>query len=314
MPVLQGIGNIGLSRARFPDCKRGTSEQRGRRAKAQFKVHLSRPASQLSLLTFGVLSALFPGLFDFAQSPARSARQCRDMETEHGHTPAEIAQRLRRRDSGSHLKDVIYGAIDGTVTTFAIVAGVEGAGLSTSVILALGAANILADGFSMAAGNFAGTRAELEDRNRTIEVEKNHLKEHRTGELEELRQILQLRGLEGDVLDQATRSISKDEARWIDLMLVDEYGLSRTVPNPGRAALATFLAFLAAGAVPLLPFVLGAADAFEISIIATLCTFFLIGAARSRWSLAPWWRSGLETLLIGAVAAAIAYLVASLFR
>lgn len=235
------------------------------------------------------------------------------METEHGHTPAEIARRLQRRDGGSYLKDVVYGAIDGTVTTFAIVAGVEGAGLSTGVILALGAANVLADGFSMAAGNFAGTRAELEDRNRTIEVEKRHLTEHRSGELEELRQILELRGLTGEVLEQATRAISKDEARWIDLMLVDEYGLSRTAPNPRRAALATFVAFLAAGSVPLLPFVLGAAQAFEVSIVATGCTFFLIGAAKSRWSLAPWWRSGLETLLIGAVAAAIAYLVASLF-
>ena len=166
----------------------------------------------------------------------------------------------------------------------------------------------------MAAGNFAGTRAELDDRKRVVAVERRHLKDHRDGEREELRQILRMRGLEGEVLDLATEAISKDEDRWLDLMLTDEYGLSRSVPNPRKSALATFAAFLMAGVIPLLPFVLGLEGAFTISIYSTALTFFLIGALKSRWSLAPWWRSGAETLLIGATAAAIAYLVASLFR
>lgn len=236
------------------------------------------------------------------------------MADEHGHSPDEVAERLSRRNDSNHLKDMVYGGIDGGVTTFAIVAGVEGAGLSPSVIIALGVANILADGFSMAAGNFAGTRAELDDRRRIISVEKRHLRDHRKGELEELRQILEIRGLSGDVLDQAVQAISADESRWLDIMLTDEYGLSRSEPNPSRAALATFGAFLAAGAVPLSPFVLGLSDAFSVSIVATGITFFLIGALKARWSLTRWWKSGLETLAIGATAAVIAFLVASLFR
>jgi len=236
------------------------------------------------------------------------------MADDHGHTPDEVSERLSRRNDSNHLKDMVYGGIDGAVTTFAIVAGVEGAGLSPNVIIALGIANILADGFSMAAGNFAGTRAELDDRKRIISVEKRHLRDHRKGELEELRQILEIRGLSGDVLDQAVQAISADEGRWLDIMLTDEYGLSRSEPNPSKAALATFGAFLAAGAVPLFPFVIGLNDAFFVSIIATGITFFLIGALKARWSLAAWWKSGLETLAIGATAATIAYLVASLFR
>ncbi|SFR09488.1 VIT1/CCC1 transporter family protein [Poseidonocella sedimentorum] len=236
------------------------------------------------------------------------------MTDEHGHTPTQIAERLARRNTGTQLRDIVYGAIDGAVTTFAIVAGVEGAGLSHGVILALGAANILADGFSMAAGNFAGTRAELDDRRRVLDTERRHLRDHRAGELEELRQILQQQGLSGDILDGATEAISHNEERWIALMLTEEYGLARDAPRPIRAALTTFLSFLCAGIVPLLPFVLGLANAFVISVVSTLAVFFLIGAAKSRWSLAPWWRSGLETFLIGSSAAAIAYLVASLFR
>ena len=236
------------------------------------------------------------------------------MRTDHSHTPDAISARLQRRDDSAHLKDMVYGAVDGAVTTFAIVAGVEGAGLSHNVILALGAANILADGFSMAAGNFAGTRAELDDRRRVAAVEERHIEEHREGEIEELRQILRLRGLEGEVLEDAVSAISQDKAKWIDLMLTDEYGFSRSEPNPRKSALATFVAFLAAGVVPLIPFVFGMDNPFTISIFATGLTFFLIGAAKSRWSPLPWWRSGAETLLIGALAASIAYLVASLFN
>ncbi len=84
-------------------------------------------------------------------------------------------------------------------------------------------------------------------------------------------------------------------------------------PNPLRAATATFAAFLVAGIVPLAPFLFGIDDAFPVSIGLTLAVFAGIGAAKSHWSLAPWWRSSLETLLIGGTAALIAYLVGSLF-
>lgn len=236
------------------------------------------------------------------------------MSNEHCHSRQDIAQRLSNVDQGNYLKDMIYGGVDGAITTFAIVAGVEGAGLSHNIIVALGIANILADGFSMAASNYSGTKAELDDRKRIIEIEKLHIRDHRDGELEELRQILELRGLSGDVLDRATAEISSKEDKWIEFMLTDEHGLSRAAPHPVRAALATFAAFLIAGSVPLLPFVLGMASAFQTSVVATMMTFFLIGSGKSRWSLSKWWWSGGETLLIGGVAALIAYSVGGLFH
>ncbi|MGB5865796.1 MAG: VIT1/CCC1 transporter family protein [Sulfitobacter sp.] len=236
------------------------------------------------------------------------------MKQDHGHTRPEIAARLSAGPHNSHLKDMIYGGIDGAVTTFAIVAGVEGAGLPHTIIVALGLANILADGFSMAASNYSGTKAELDDRKRIIETEERHITEHPEGEREELRQILQLRGLSGDVLDEATQAIAMQRDKWINIMLTDEYGLTRDNPNPLRAAITTFGAFLVAGAVPLFPFVLGLPNAFATSILATMLTFFMIGAGKSRWSLAKWWWSGAETLLIGGVAALLAYGVGGLFH
>lgn len=236
------------------------------------------------------------------------------MATEHGHTASEVAARLADGKRGSHLKDVIYGGIDGAVTTFAIVAGVEGAGLSPTIIIVLGVANILADGFSMAAGNYSGTKADLDDRRRLRAVEHNHIRTYPDGEREELRQILALRGLSGQVLEDATKAIAEDHEKWVDLMLTDEYGLSPNDPAPLSAALATFVAFLLAGIVPLLPFILSLPHPFMTSILATGLVFFAIGSGKSRWSLAPWWRSGLETLAIGSTAAFIAYLVGSLFQ
>lgn len=232
---------------------------------------------------------------------------------EHGHAPRDVAARLALARRPSHLRDVVYGGIDGAVTTLAIVAGVEGAGLSPRVIVALGVANVLADGFSMAAGNFAGTRAEAEETARLRAVEERHIDLAPEGEREELWQILAAKGLSGADLDRAGTAIARNRRAWIELMLTDEYGVSPATPAPLRAALATFGAFLLAGMVPLTPFLLGMPAAFEVSIVATMAVFALIGAARSRWSLRAWWQTALETLAIGGVAAAIAFSVGRLF-
>ena len=236
------------------------------------------------------------------------------MELEHGHSEEEIAERVAGPGRQSYLKDLVYGAIDGTVTTFAIVAGVEGAGLSSGVIIALGLANVLADGFSMAAANYTGTKAELDDIRRLRDREKRHIEIHPDGERAELRAILATKGLSGETLEAATDAIAGNRKVWIDMMMEGEYGLSATDPHPLRAAVATFLAFLAAGIIPLLPFFFGAEDAFAVSSVLTAGVFFAIGALKSFWSLTPWWRSGLETLLIGGVAAGIAFGVGTLFH
>ena len=233
---------------------------------------------------------------------------------EHEHDAASIRARLTAPARQSYLKDGVFGAIDGAVTTFAIVAGVVGANLSLKVIIALGIANVLADGFSMAAGNYSGTKAELEDAKRLRAVEEKHIQLVPDGERAELREILSQKGLTGDVLDAATAAIAEKRDIWVDMMLVEEYGLSPVDPHPMRAAIATFAAFLAAGMVPLLPYLLGLPNPFMMSIYATGLTFFVVGTIKAKWSLSPWWRSGFETLAIGGAAAVIAYGVGTMFR
>jgi VIT1/CCC1 family predicted Fe2+/Mn2+ transporter len=224
----------------------------------------------------------------------------------------ELPDAPRGPERGSYLSDTVYGALDGAVTTFAIVAGVAGAGLSPRVIVALGLANVLADGFSMAAGNYSGTKAERDDIARLRQLAEERARTDPAGERRVLRTILSRKGLSGRLLEEATDAVAADREAHVEMILVDGHGLSPVEPHPFRSALATFVAFLAAGMVPLVPFLFGAAAAFQTSIWLTAAVFFAIGALKSRWSLAPWWRSGLETLAIGGVAAIIAYGVARL--
>jgi VIT1/CCC1 family predicted Fe2+/Mn2+ transporter len=92
-------------------------------------------------------------------------------------------------------------------------------------------------------------------------------------------------------------------------MMAEEHGQPSVLRTPWKAALGTFVAFLACGLIPLLPFVIGVRDASGLSLAATALVFFGIGSAKSRWSMAAWWRSGLETLMVGLGAAALAFAV-----
>ncbi|WP_226623030.1 VIT1/CCC1 transporter family protein [Alloyangia pacifica] len=223
------------------------------------------------------------------------------------------ASDLPQPDGHGRLRDVVYGAIDGSVTTFAIVAGVAGAELSPYIILALGFANVLADGFSMAAGNYSGTKAELDDLRRLQQLERRRIASEPETARRDLRRQLARQGLSGEVLEAAAAQIASDPAHWSRQLLAGDHGLSEIDPQPMRAALATFAAFLAAGLVPMLPFVLALENALATATGLTMASFFAIGAYKSRWSLTPWWRSGLETMAIGGVAAGLAFAVGRLF-
>jgi VIT1/CCC1 family predicted Fe2+/Mn2+ transporter len=167
----------------------------------------------------------------------------------HGHEPDGL-----RGLAEHYLKDLVYGANDGIITTFAVVAGVAGAQLDARIVLILGFANLLADGFSMGASNFLSIRS-----------------------------------------DEAVRKGA---------------GLAVLEPFPGRHSVATFAAFVVVGCVPLLSYIVVSTPApFLTAVLLTLATLFVVGAARSLVTHARWWWSGLEMLLVGSAAAAVAYAV-----
>lgn len=220
----------------------------------------------------------------------------------------------------SYLRDFVYGAIDGTVTTFAVVTSIAGAGLNPEIVIVLGMANLLGDGFSMAASNYLGTRTEQQLRDRARAMEKRHIRIEPDGEREEIRQIFAAKGFEGEDLERAVKIITSDEQRWIDTMLVDELGISLESPNAFKAAATTFFAFFLVGLLPLMAFLYGlitpveSSSLFFVSTLMTAAAFFLVGTAKSLFVDQKWYWSGLETLTIGGVAAALAYIVGLMLK
>lgn len=160
-----------------------------------------------------------------------------------------------------HIGDLVFGANDGIVTTFAVVSGAGGASLGPGVVIILGLANLFADGFAMGAGNYLGMRSEQDYQ----------------------------RSVGGPVREGRVHAV-------------------------GHGA-AIFAAFLAAGSVPLLPFFFIPTDhTFLASSVATAITLFIVGSLRTLVTRARWFVSGLEMLLIGSVAAMVAYLVGRSLR
>jgi vacuolar iron transporter family protein len=229
------------------------------------------------------------------------------MQLEHSHTQQAIHDRLAQGYRSNYLRDCIYGGIDGAVTTFAIVAGVVGANLSPSVVLILGFANLVADGFAMAAGNYSGTKADRDDYDRVLGVERRHIAVEPEGEREEIRQIFAGKGFAGDNLDRVVEVITSDPALWVTTMATEEYGLSPTLRSPLLAATSTFTAFIVCGCVPLASYLY--TGGLIACVAATGATFFGVGAVKSLWSAAGWLRSGMETFVIGMAAAALAFVV-----
>lgn len=236
------------------------------------------------------------------------------------HEPEAIRSRVYTAASHSYLGDAVLGAIDGAVTTFAIVAGVIGAELSSSVVLILGIANLFADGFSMAVGNFLGTRADAESVHKKRVDEEWQIDVIPEGEIAEVREIFRQKGFDGHVLDEIVEVITSDRELWVNTMLREEHGLQIDGPSAWRAGVVTFVAFATAGAMPVLPFAVEAIwensvrEPFIWSTVVTAMTFFLVGAMKTLVVERPWLRAGIETLLIGGAAAAMAFAVGFALR
>lgn len=233
------------------------------------------------------------------------------------HHPEIIRKRLSLGPKRQNISDAILGGIDGCITTFAVVSGSVGAGFPSSVALILGFANLFSDGFSMAISNYESSKAEEEYFDSIKKSEERHIEEVPEGEREEIRQIFQTKGFEGELLEKVVDTISADKRVWLEIMLAEEHGLSKTTQRPLLSAGVTFLAFVAVGAIPLMPYILSSLEVgqqFKMSAFLAGSMFFLIGMLKSLALAKPVFLSGVRTLLTGGAAAALAYFTAYFLR
>ncbi len=220
----------------------------------------------------------------------------------------------------SWVGDFVYGGIDGAVTTFAVVAGVQGSGLPVAVVLILGFANLLADGVSMAVSKYSSDKAEKERIQRIRRLEYKSIREHPEEEKTEIIEILRDHGFQGQALESAVSVITHNKDAWVELMMRYEFNVAEEAIYPMRSAFTTFAAFNVIGIIPLLGYLLSPFLAVGVSLIfigtsiATMLALFIVGAVKARVTDEAWWKAGLKTVLLGSVAASLAYFVGYAFR
>ncbi len=223
-------------------------------------------------------------------------------------------------ESSRYIGEVVYGGLDGIITTFAVVSGVAGAELGAGVVLILGLANLFGDGLSMAAGAYLSARSDREYYLRERAREEWEVENFPDGERAELQEVYLKMGFTAQDASDLVRIQTKDRRLWVDMMMVHELGMLREDHRPMRAALTTFTAFAVAGAVPLLVYLAGLAveispdSKFWLSVASTAVALFTLGAAKTLVTGVRWIRAGVEMLLVGGLAAAVAYGIGAALR
>jgi vacuolar iron transporter family protein len=222
------------------------------------------------------------------------------------------------KKGGEYLKSAIYGGLDGTITTFSVVAGVTGASLSTGVILIMGFANLVGDGISMAIGDYLSTKSQQEYHKAERKREQWEAENYPEGEKLELLQIYMSKGVTKPDAKKMVETISKHKKAWLDIMMVEELGILESGQSPVKNALVTFGSFCLFGFVPVLTYVLLSflpfikPVAFLAASVLTGLTLFTLGALKTRFTGRSWFISGLEMLLVGGLAAGAAYVIGML--
>lgn len=225
-----------------------------------------------------------------------------------------------------YFKEVIYGGIDGIVTTFAVVAGFAGSALSTdqttqlsfTIVLLFGLANLFADAASMGLGNFLSVRSEKDLYRVERERELAEIRSNTEAEIVETLTILKARGFSDADAAILVRTYQNNEEYWLDFMMQHEHQLpDPRSENEVYTGLATFLAFMMFGSIPLLPFIIEmSADAATVFMYSCFGTFFaLVVLGLLKWKVVggKLRASLMEVVLVGGTAALLAYYVGTLF-
>lgn len=234
----------------------------------------------------------------------------------------EKAQEKHSGAAGKYIKSIVYGGLDGIITTFAVVASIAGAGLDVSVVIIMGVAGLLADGISMGMGDYLSSKAEndytTEERKRELWECENYIE----GEIGEMIDVYTKKGMSEKDATTIVTTMAKYRDIFVDTMMVEELGLMPVdaEDSPLKNGFVTFGAFLVFGSVPLIAYVAAAAGdsshsmdhvqgAFIIASVLTLITMFLLGTLTAKFSPMKWYLSGIWICGNGGAAAAIAYFV-----
>ena len=214
--------------------------------------------------------------------------------------------------TGGWLRPAVFGASDGLVSNFALIAGVTGGNADNKAVLLAGLAGLAAGAFSMAAGEYISVRSQAEQALAEIDVERRELAARPHAEQRELAQMYVAKGLEPELAHEVARQLSRDPATALDVHVREELGLDPdALPSAMLAAGSSFASFAVGAFLPVLPYLLGATGLLP-ALLLTVAGLFLCGAFVTRLTPRPWWYGGGRQVVVGAIAAAVTYGVGSL--
>ncbi|MEW6288020.1 MAG: VIT1/CCC1 transporter family protein [Chloroflexota bacterium] len=226
--------------------------------------------------------------------------------------PPHIERHFTASDT---VRDIVIGMSDGLTVPFALAAGVSGAGAATSIVVTAGLAEIAAGSIAMGLGGYLAARTDSEhyETERLREVEETE--EVPEKEKEEVADVFRAYGLSEAELKPVVEALSKDRKNWVDFMMRFELGLEQPDPKrAGKSALTIALSYIAGGLIPLSPYMLlpNLTDALRVSVGVTLLALFLFGFFKGKFTGIHPLRSGVQTVLVGGLAAAVAFALARL--
>jgi len=222
------------------------------------------------------------------------------------------SEHIHEREQGRYIGDIVYGANDGIITTFAVISGAAGASFSPGIIITLGLANLVADGISMGVSNYLAIKSRLEYEKSERAREEHEIAKFPEEERAEVLRVLKHWKIPEPHLHGALDAITGDRKLWVDFMMKEELNIIEDkTDSPAKHGLATFISFAIAGSLPLLPFLIisDTSSSFSVSIVATSISLFIVGAGRTYITGGGRLYSGLQMFAVGMFAAGSAYII-----
>lgn len=213
------------------------------------------------------------------------------------------------------VRDIVIGMSDGLTVPFALAAGLSGAVASTGVIVTAGLAEIAAGSIAMGLGGYLAAKSDTEHYASEQLREQMEIRTVPEVEAEEVSRVLQAYGLSAEESAPVVEALGRHPEAWVDFMMRFELGLEK--PEPKRALTSAFTiatAYIGGGIIPLAPYITSARvhTALPVSVIVTLIALTLFGYIKGRFTGAGPARSAFQTMLVGGLAAAAAFILAKL--
>jgi len=222
----------------------------------------------------------------------------------------------KHKTGGDFIKSLIYGGFDGVITIFAIIAGAQGSNLGAAVVIILGVSGVVGDAISMAVADYLSTKSEKDYNSGERKREQWEVQNNPEGEKQEMVELYVRKGIVREDAEKMTEILAKNEDTWVDVMMAEELGIIEGDESPIKNGLVTFFSFLIFGMIPVIPYIIGYAahvpdnrtiDLFGISVALTGVLLFLMGVIKTGVTGGNVIKAGMETFIVGAVAAGTAY-------